>query len=1063
MAESENKNQHTLYRFVSLRNPELSKKKDQNKRFVFYNEPQDGFFISKTLPLAINETKWAKLIATATNFESSTKCIKTQADFTGLNYVTKEFLEYANWLSSNRSNFLPDVFLKEVGSKFKSLDEKTVEKDLWDNLFYQVVTQKDFYIKETIMHLLVFNNLLKEIQKLASDVEKIDFLPSLANARVVLPTSLFELESNLPEGSFAKNANASEPTFEEVQETNRQKATENSIALQKASKEITKLIQKHAKESRIAYQTAQVAYEALVAPIKSKFQQEITEAKSKLTPAELEKFDPNDRSNKLNAQPTIPAFEFEFTQKVDDKYLEKSLSSESFEILKNCDALKDNENYSDLLQKANEAFINEQRIIVKNTNFSIPVVIIGGHAVYPSNKKGALSRGKETKVTSAFVPEKFGVRNIGIADYKKVVSHVCCYKAGEVSHIENIMAKELRSKTTTVEHIEEFTQTTEKQSEKENSTDNSTTQRFEMQSEVSKLLAEDRQFESYANYTYDGKMISGKIEIGANYATNNSKEQSNRQAVTQAKEITNRAMERIVTKVRTETVRKTTDRFTEQNIHDFDNRKGETHVSGVYRFINSIYQNQIYNYGKRMMYEFMIPEPSMLHRSGMTITDGIINTPKIPKDPATLENPIRNYLDINEGNYLELCTSYQAQPIPYPQSSVQEINVMQEQDGVAVTGQKEWGLNINIPEGKKIDSLTGTITFDRRGEFDSPPWWATTPQSIADWNPHKNTNGYANIGGLQQNFGDVRYYNPSFTFTNEILNNAGLYLWTWDIGRLYFSLNANFSASNAVYLTWQTDTYNAIMTGYQKQLDAYNLLLENAGTVTVKNIATNSGFYRQIEQLILRKECIAYIMDETKMGQSFYGFNDPKNVAPNNKTIDNFYIKQSQEMDSYASFVKFMEQAFEWDIMSYNFYPFYWGAREDWAQLYQYECNDPLFRSFMQAGMARVVVTVKPGFENAVLHYMTTGQIWNGGEVPVLGNPLYLSIVDEIREQEYTVEETWETVVPTSLIGIQESGVSIKGTGLPCDPECKDHADITIENNPVKLKSVIGEATVPIK
>jgi hypothetical protein len=204
-------------------------------------------------------------------------------------------------------------------------------------------------------------------------------------------------------------------------------------------------------------------------------------------------------------------------------------------------------------------------------------------------------------------------------------------------------------------------------------------------------------------------------------------------------------------------------------------------------------------------------------------------------------------------------------------------------------------------------------------------------------------------------------------------------------------------------------------------------------------------------------------MDEAKMGQGFYGFNDPESVAPNNKTIDNFYIDQSIEMDNYASFVKFMEQAFEWDIMSYNFYPFYWGDRADWSQLYQYECNDPLFRSFMQAGMARVVVTVKPGFENAVLHYMTTGQIWNGGEVPVLGNPLYLSIVDEIREQEYTVEETWETVVPTSLIGIQESGVSIKGTGLPCDPECKDHADITIENNPVKLTSVISEATVPIR
>ena len=104
------------------------------------------------------------------------------------------------------------------------------------------------------------------------------------------------------------------------------------------------------------------------------------------------------------------------------------------------------------------------------------------------------------------------------------------------------------------------------------------------------------------------------------------------------------------------------------------------------------------------------------------------------------------------------------------------------------------------------------------------------------------------------------------------------------------------------------------------------------------------------------------------------------------------------------------------------------------------EINDPLFRSFMQSGMARVVVTVKPGFEDAVMHYMSFGQIWNGGQMPVIGNPLYLSIVDELKEQEYVVEETWETVVPTSLIALQESGVAVHASGLPCGDGCENHA-----------------------
>jgi hypothetical protein len=568
-----------------------------------------------------------------------------------------------------------------------------------------------------------------------------------------------------------------------------------------------------------------------------------------------------------------------------------------------------------------------------------------------------------------------------------------------------------------------------------------------MQSEISKLLAEDKQFGAYSKYSSES---FGKFEIGANYATNTSKEQSNRQAVTQAKDITNRAMERIVTKVRTETIRKTTDRFTEQNIHDYDNRKGDNHVSGVYRFINSIYQNQIYNYGKRMMYEFMIPEPSMLHRSGMSITDGIIKTPKMPIDPATLK--IVKYTDINAGNYIKLCTDYQAEIVPFLEPKTIALQTIQSQIGDNCRFDREWNYDIQIPQGYKLNSLSGTMSFLRHGDLDNDPGASVS------------VSGHSNIAAEPQiDFGNTPSININIGFSTEIVDSINLYTWTWDIGRITYSLNAGLVINSQTYQDWQLQTFNAIMAGYQKQLDAYNQLLESAGTITVKNIETNPGFYRQIEQLVLRKECIAYIMDETKMGQGFYGFKDPNNEAPNNKNLANFYIDQSQDMDNYASFVKFMEQAFEWEIMSYSFYPFYWGARADWTQLYQYECNDPLFRSFMQAGMARVVVTVKPGFENAVLHYMTTGQIWNGGEVPVLGNPLYLSIVDEIREQEYVVEETWETIVPTSLIGIQESGVSIVGKGLPCDEDCKDHKDETIKDSTQKLMSVISSTETPIK
>ena len=106
----------------------------------------------------------------------------------------------------------------------------------------------------------------------------------------------------------------------------------------------------------------------------------------------------------------------------------------------------------------------------------------------------------------------------------------------------------------------------------------------------------------------------------------------------------------------------------------------------------------------------------------------------------------------------------------------------------------------------------------------------------------------------------------------------------------------------------------------------------------------------------------------------------------------------------------------------------------------------------MQAGMARVFVTVRPGFENAVMHYMATGQIWNGSQAPVVGNELYMGITEELATQEYTVDETWETVVPTSLTALQRNGVAIDIDGLPCGADCEDpEVPNPLSANPHKL------------
>ncbi len=72
-----------------------------------------------------------------------------------------------------------------------------------------------------------------------------------------------------------------------------------------------------------------------------------------------------------------------------------------------------------------------------------------------------------------------------------------------------------------------------------------------------------------------------------------------------------------------------------------------------------------------------------------------------------------------------------------------------------------------------------------------------------------------------------------------------------------------------------------------------------------------------------------------------------------------------------------------------------------------------------------MVVPVHPAYNSAVLHYLEfDGEIWNGGEVPTVDDPLYISIVDELKQADANTAELpvggpWQIKVPTALVMLQ--------------------------------------------
>jgi hypothetical protein len=111
--------------------------------------------------------------------------------------------------------------------------------------------------------------------------------------------------------------------------------------------------------------------------------------------------------------------------------------------------------------------------------------------------------------------------------------------------------------------------------------------------------------------------------------------------------------------------------------------------------------------------------------------------------------------------------------------------------------------------------------------------------------------------------------------------------------------------------------------------------------------------------------------------------------------------------------------------MSWVTYPYFWGSKDQWDERLGYDDPDPAFVDFLQAGFARVSVPARRGFEGAIDHFLTFGEIWNGGPLPTISSPLYLPIADEIAERldrpgdEVPQGDPWTVRVPTSLVKLR--------------------------------------------
>ena len=139
---------------------------------------------------------------------------------------------------------------------------------------------------------------------------------------------------------------------------------------------------------------------------------------------------------------------------------------------------------------------------------------------------------------------------------------------------------------------------------------------------------------------------------------------------------------------------------------------------------------------------------------------------------------------------------------------------------------------------------------------------------------------------------------------------------------LIINITLTCQRTDATYQAWQIKTFNAILSAWQAKQDAYNEALAEAKSQQSSNYiqGTNPAQNRLIERNELKRGCLNWLADGQNI--SVYGVQADFTNSIAGATTGNppLYVTKGDVVYQ-TERAKFLEQCFEWDLLTYSLYP----------------------------------------------------------------------------------------------------------------------------------------------
>ncbi len=394
----------------------------------------------------------------------------------------------------------------------------------------------------------------------------------------------------------------------------------------------------------------------------------------------------------------------------------------------------------------------------------------------------------------------------------------------------------------------------------------------------------------------------------------------------------------------------------------------------------------LYRYGLRLTYDIAIPEPGATMRRNYAQLDDLRNK----NGPFTF--PI-TFSEISRDNthYQDLAQQYSVQ-VPIPPADLPPLR-----PNMTPSVGEYWHFNhldFEIPPGYQISRVHLFVDYGGINGRGNPSIVieGISPLFVKVAANHDADHVDEDIPGFL-----VGAEGPQVVYFN-IVNAA----------QAFVGLEVSIVPNQESIHQWQSNVWNALYNAAQTQYYAKQQEIQ-AEIVALQDKINN------VDTLTLRREENEEIMKEVLrwlLGPTFNFM--PENVkdlysASTNADLDhgiaidvgNASAVTAQgwmPMFQYQEMVKFINEAIEWESVLYFLYSYFWDIPQSWDFIREIRHPDSTRQAFLRAGSARVVLTVRKGWEEAWVNFVEAG----GFSRSLIPNHPYMTIATEIHNYDET-------------------------------------------------------------